>query len=350
MASRQKQEPTQKDYQKAQIQIKKMFDRYINHLKNQTKNLRPNREGIRLVGSKHLIVSKTEFGGGVQHKGFNNWFLTNIAYINQQLGIDNSHIQSIGAEIKNRYTENISVASEAERGSQEMTAFLKTSITPEKVLEPLLIIVKTLFDKLEETLTPIKDDHNMFDYEDFMKMLEPELGYYATTPNKIFACVEMIENIARTHLQNDNNLKNKQDFQSIMKATECLKPMYALLYGYAKQTKAEELRHPLESENAKPALELFTHKFDSSNYSISTRLVFEDTHRRRRSQLEYGLKIASIVSILAGVGFITTGLLVAKRLYDTGGTSINFFKPLSQNLHEDTKDALQKHKIPTSKK
>ena len=57
--------------------------------------------------------------------------------------------------------------------------------------------------------------------------------------------------------------------------------------------------------------------------------------KNRQSQSEHILKVLSVVSILIGVGIFPTLVLVFKRLYDSGGTSINFFKPLSKNLVED---------------
>ena len=57
--------------------------------------------------------------------------------------------------------------------------------------------------------------------------------------------------------------------------------------------------------------------------------------KNRQSQSEHILKILSVVTILIGVGIFPTLGLVFKRLYDSGGTSINFFKPLSKNLYED---------------
>ena len=57
--------------------------------------------------------------------------------------------------------------------------------------------------------------------------------------------------------------------------------------------------------------------------------------KNRQSQSEHILKVLSVVSILIGVGIFSTLGLVFKRLYDSGGTSINFFKPLSKNLVED---------------
>ncbi|MDP3267447.1 MAG: hypothetical protein Q8M40_00215 [Legionella sp.] len=56
--------------------------------------------------------------------------------------------------------------------------------------------------------------------------------------------------------------------------------------------------------------------------------------KNRQSPQEKDLKFLSVISILIGIGIFTTLSLIFKRLYDSGGTSINFFKPLSQNLYE----------------
>lgn len=58
----------------------------------------------------------------------------------------------------------------------------------------------------------------------------------------------------------------------------------------------------------------------------------------RQSQTEHFLKVLSVVLIAVGIGIIPTLILSAKRLYDSGGSSINFFKPLSKNLCEDAVD------------
>jgi hypothetical protein len=60
--------------------------------------------------------------------------------------------------------------------------------------------------------------------------------------------------------------------------------------------------------------------------------------KNNQSQSEYILKVLSVVSILIGIGIFPTLGLAFKRLYDTGGTSINFFKPLSEDLFEDAKN------------
>ncbi|MCL4415672.1 MAG: hypothetical protein M1365_03065, partial [Actinobacteria bacterium] len=73
--------------------------------------------------------------------------------------------------------------------------------------------------------------------------------------------------------------------------------------------------------------------------AIALQLKNEDVRdilgKNRQSQTEHILKVISVVLIAVGIGIVPTAVLAAKRLYDSGGTSINFFKPLSQNLCED---------------
>lgn len=63
-------------------------------------------------------------------------------------------------------------------------------------------------------------------------------------------------------------------------------------------------------------------------------VTLELLKKNRQSQQERDLKFWSIILIGIGIGVFTTLGLVCKRFYDSGGTSINFFKPLSQNLYE----------------
>lgn len=58
----------------------------------------------------------------------------------------------------------------------------------------------------------------------------------------------------------------------------------------------------------------------------------------QQSETECFLKRLCVILVLVGIGVLPTLLLASKRLYDTGGTSINFFKSLSQNLVEDIED------------
>lgn len=61
--------------------------------------------------------------------------------------------------------------------------------------------------------------------------------------------------------------------------------------------------------------------------------------KNHQSDTEYQLKMLSVLLIAVGIGIIPTVCLAAKRLYDSGGTSMNFFKPLSQNLYEEIEQA-----------
>ncbi len=67
-----------------------------------------------------------------------------------------------------------------------------------------------------------------------------------------------------------------------------------------------------------------------------------------QSESEQRWKLYSVISIVFGIGIFTTLGLIAKRFYDSGYTSINFFKPLAQNLIEDI-EAVTANISPASK-
>ncbi|MCC5791530.1 MAG: hypothetical protein JJT82_02845 [Legionellaceae bacterium] len=64
-------------------------------------------------------------------------------------------------------------------------------------------------------------------------------------------------------------------------------------------------------------------------------ITSELLEKNQQSDTEYLLKILSVILVIVAIGVIPTVCLASKRLYDTGGSSINFFKPLSKNLRED---------------
>ncbi len=63
--------------------------------------------------------------------------------------------------------------------------------------------------------------------------------------------------------------------------------------------------------------------------------TLEILSKNLQTENEKNLKFYSLVGIIFGIGIFTTLGLVAKRFYDSGGTSINFFKSLGENLVED---------------
>lgn len=67
----------------------------------------------------------------------------------------------------------------------------------------------------------------------------------------------------------------------------------------------------------------------------------------QQSETECFLKKLCLILVVVGIGVIPTLLLASKRLIQTGGTSINFFKSLSQNLAEDIEDVASQ--LPPSK-
>lgn len=98
--------------------------------------------------------------------------------------------------------------------------------------------------------------------------------------------------------------------------------MYPSLQGYVKMQTAIELQTILSKPNTDAAIDEFEQRINSAD----TRRILK---LNRQSTSEKVLKWAALFTAIGALG------LVIKRLYDTHGTSINFFKPVSQNLVED---------------
>ena len=104
---------------------------------------------------------------------------------------------------------------------------------------------------------------------------------------------------------------------------------YPVLEGYLKGIAVNELHDTLEYSglNDREAIKEVREQLENG---VTVALL----SKNRQSQTEQDLKLLSVIAIFIGIGIFTTLGLVCKRLYDSGGTSINFFKPLSQNLYE----------------
>lgn len=106
--------------------------------------------------------------------------------------------------------------------------------------------------------------------------------------------------------------------------------------SYLKKLAAQELNAILENASLDDNEAVEQVEFQLKNHSTLALL-----NKNNQSASEQNLKLLSVITVLIGVGIFTTLALVAKRLYDTGGTSINFFKPLSTNLCEDLEHITQ---------
>ena len=122
-------------------------------------------------------------------------------------------------------------------------------------------------------------------------------------------------------------MKNKGWLESVCNALENDTPVFE---GYIKGVAVRELRVTLKNSDleAKEAIKCVEEQLKKG-------ITIELLKKNRQSETEKNLKLLSVIFIFAGIGIFTTLGLVFKRLYDSGGTSINFFKPLSQNLCED---------------
>lgn len=124
-------------------------------------------------------------------------------------------------------------------------------------------------------------------------------------------------------MEKNDLLLNISDFSRTL---EDVAPFFE---GYIKGVAARELKDILDNPdlNDQDAVK-------SVEKQLKDGVTLQLLKKNRQSQQERDLKFLSIISIFIGIGVFTTLGLVCKRLYDSGGTSINFFKPLSLNLYE----------------
>lgn len=116
------------------------------------------------------------------------------------------------------------------------------------------------------------------------------------------------------------------DISDLCRALEEATPFFE---GYLKGVAVKELKATLENPDLDDNAAV-----KAVEEQLKNGVTIELLKKNRQSQQEKDLKFLSLISICIGIGIFTTLGLVFKRLYDSGGTSINFFKPLSQNLYE----------------
>ncbi len=116
------------------------------------------------------------------------------------------------------------------------------------------------------------------------------------------------------------------DISDFSRNLEDIAPVFE---GYIKGIAVRELKATLDNQNLGDE-----EAVKSVEEQLKNGVTLELLKKNRQSQQEKDLKFLSIISIFIGIGVFTTLGLVCKRFYDSGGTSINFFKPLSQNLYE----------------
>lgn len=108
-----------------------------------------------------------------------------------------------------------------------------------------------------------------------------------------------------------------------------LSNMLPAFEGYLKGVAVRELKAILDNQDLDD-----NEAVKKVEEQLKRGVTLELLMKNRQSKQESDLKFLSIISIFIGIGIFTTLALVFKRLYDSGGKSINFFKPLSQNLYE----------------
>lgn len=97
------------------------------------------------------------------------------------------------------------------------------------------------------------------------------------------------------------------------------------LNDYLKKILVEDIKNILEQQDDRTAANALTAVYEL----VSKEETAEILKKNSQSDWEFYFKIFACATIVPGV------VLAAKRLYDSGGTSINFFKPLSENLLDE---------------
>lgn len=159
-------------------------------------------------------------------------------------------------------------------------------------------------------------------YKILLPYLEDKVGQESLLSIQIYSTLQCLKSLIDVIYQ----LPELKKFGHIAEIKWEFDEIYTIFEKYLKGVVVAELKATLNSdpdtENAVKAVERQLH--DPIIAKILT--------KNHQSENEYYLKLLSVISIIFGVGIITTLGLTIKRYCDSGGSSINFFKPLSQNL------------------
>ena len=193
---------------------------------------------------------------------------------------------------------------------------------PETVLHNLRALLNLVNFHMEQKIPLLEQKKINLDYK------ENDLSTFNKAPLsiKIYKTLENLKlraRFAESILDKDDQTRF---LPLIYRSLEEASPVYE---GYLKGVAVSELSAILKSSNlnGKEAIQAVEEQLKNG-------ITLELLNKNRQSKIERDLKFLSLISIFIGIGVFTTLGLVCKRLYDSGGTSINFFKPLSQNLYE----------------
>lgn len=312
------------DYNQAQRTLSQACERYLSHNKVQLDALIPTSPW-----NPDFIFFERVLGQLDPGSGFLDWisckyaeFIDRIIYLNF-------------SNPKGCYYHHEDDYSSRGEGLTFLTEGLKVNaynehqyVDSKRVLERLAVLVGLLRNIIVTKNKELNFEKNLQHYKSKNKI---DFLYSRSNPYsvKIYNTLKELKEIAC--FINDTLPEYQQrDISFLVRAVNESFPTFE---GYIKGIAVQELKSILDDTNLSA---------EDSLKAVASQLKNEATleilGKNRQSETEYILKILSVVLIPLGIGIFPTVILVAKRLYDTGGTSINFFKPLSKNLCEDVEN------------
>jgi hypothetical protein len=317
------------DYDDAKLKIMKTCHYYIYHNKQQLK---------KLIGKSSTIVGDVDNEGS----GIKNWFNYHYAHFKRKLSrIESKDAPQIWQEKTRKYDDKTR----------------KKNDDPKLVLQRLKLVIQLLNGFFEESKKNNPESKVFQTVINKSGFREKDFKYNKGAPisTKLYLSVQHISalsgllfKLANNHVSGNGSQISifKEDNDNVKRLSMTASNFRDLrdhvnnyfhpeFNGFLKYIAVKELIDTLNTPNLTEQKQLKC--FESQ---INRGCTQDILYKNRQSQTEYYLKILSIISIFIGVGIFTTLGLTIKRLYDTGGTSINFFKPLTVDLSEDANSIL----------
>ncbi|WP_058535376.1 hypothetical protein [Legionella saoudiensis] len=320
---------SQISHKQARSMLRQACIRYINHKEGQLNKL----IGESLYKPDHVSFIEV-LGEDAPEPGFNDWvlcnyyfFLKNIFRMSSTLGYgrylsgelyieteDGTRQPLKPMKLYGRFQENL------EHNDPDLVLYN---------LEVLVEILHLFMSKNHRDWAEIKKNKNLQESDYAYSDDAPCSLKISQTLKHFHALLTLIE-----------TLPNYQSNLDLFVINARLGRAMPVFDSYLKKLATQELKDILENASLDDNEALEQVEFQLKNPSTLALL-----NKNNQSASEQNLKLLSVIGILIVAGIFTTLALMAKRLYDSGGTSINFFKPLSTNLREDLEHITQSTKL-----
>ncbi len=323
-------------YSQARAQLKKVCAGYLSHKKNQLDSL---------MGSSRSIPEFTFFyqalaGRGKPQRGFNDWVRCKYFHILAEIFWEARPLVASLSDGKKKYMYTISGYRQVwlEIGEAYYPyGYLKSFQEKHDALDqhdPQLVLhnLKALIGLLNAIMVDCDKGYSQLKEQSYIYKAN-DYTYPADAPLSLQIEKTLKEFMALTRFI--ANIPVYQDDLSFSYLSICLEKAYPIFETYLKYIAVQELETILNDSSLNDEEALSRVKTQ-----IGSGFTLELLERNRQSASEQRLKLLSVISICLGIGIFTTLGLVMKRLYDSGGSSINFFKPLSKNVCEDVEEIL----------